>query len=275
MRKRNAIARAALALAVAGTCVVAHASDSRDDSGDTLKQAQAEHRALYKQVTLEAKAGGPTDADVGDAASFGKFVKYIGLGQSGIVFINPDCTTVGPLGPDDRCVTTVAAPGTTIVDEHDLGRIKLPAKASTSILCHAITSFPFYHFNNPTAGPVTALARFGVGFTIENPLLLDPALIDPGTGLPFGGVLEVPFGSLLVDQPTLQAGEQGLHRQVDTRFCIAGVVSKRSLVENYGLTSTQADDFFKQPMTIKLNVSGAARYVDDWQGFFGVRLFGD
>ena len=51
---------------------------------------------------------------------------------------------------------------------------------------------PFWHFFNGTAAPVNARFSYGVGFTFDNELLNDPALIDPTTGLPFEATSRFP-----------------------------------------------------------------------------------
>ena len=62
---------------------------------------------------------------------------------------------------------------------------------------------------------------------------------------------------------------------MDSLVCTAGVISKQNLIGTYGLTAAQADDFFKKPMTIHLNITVSTRYADDALTLFGLRLFGD
>ena len=56
---------------------------------------------------------------------------------------------------------------------------------------------------------------------------------------------------------------------------MAGLLSKRALVENYGLTEAQAREFFRKPTTIRLNVSGSAQHVGFASLTFGLRVVGD
>ncbi len=75
---------------------------------DEFKQDLIDFRAAAKAA--------PTDAEVGDANSFGRDVKWLGLLQSGSVSFQSDCTPAPgdpPPGPDDRCVTLNAAPAAT------------------------------------------------------------------------------------------------------------------------------------------------------------------
>ena len=230
-----------LALIVVGICTAAAAQDRDQQAADLFRQAIAEQRALARQSQVSA-------SDVGDADSFGRNVHFIGVAQTGTVAVQEDCTPDpgAPPGPDDRCVVALAPPAITTVVARDVGRMRLPANAANSILCQAVTLQPFWHFNNPTATPGDALFQYRFGFTIDNNVLDDPNLIDPTTGNPFGGSLEIPFGNI-VDLQTLQPGNQATKRTVNARFCIGGI-SKGSLTGVFGLTAEQADDFFKKPI---------------------------
>ena len=48
-----------------------------------------------------------------------------------------------------------------------------------------------------------------------------------------------------------------------------------ALIETYGLTPAQADDFFASPTTIRLNVAGNVQYVSTASLVFGLRVVGD
>ena len=61
----------------------------------------------------------------------------------------------------------------------------------------------------------------------------------------------------------------------DSTVCMAGFISHKALIENYGLTPAQADDFFASPTTIRLNVSGSVQYVGEAHMVFGLRVVGD
>ncbi|PYR18508.1 MAG: hypothetical protein DMF98_25600 [Acidobacteria bacterium] len=252
---------------VAGICTAAAADDRKKQSEDLLKQARAEQRALAQQIA------GVSAADVGDPDSFGRNVHFIGVAQTGLVTVTVPggCPTPDPNFPDDRCVE---ATPTASIDATDIGRIRLPAKASNSLLCHSLTSLPFWEFSNQTASPVTASFQYVAGVTIENEVLNDPTLIDPNTGLPFNGSLEVALG-LITDRQTLQPGDRVTRRHSNTRSCIGGLVSKLALTEGFGLTAAQADAFFKKPMTLRLNISLRTAFVDNTFVLFGLRLFGD
>jgi len=221
-------------------------------------------------IAAAAHAAGPAAADVGDADSFGRNMHFLGTAQTGTITVTSD-----PSFPDDHCLLTAPAPANTVGIFNDIGRMRLPAKATNSVLCQAVTPFFFWFASNPLSAPASTTFSAGASFTIENPLLDDPSLIDPTTGLPFGGKLDVALTNMTGDTHTLQPGDAETRRHVSTKFCVAGLVSKSSLVGTYGLSAAQADDFFRKPMTVRLNLTLRSRLVDDASLFYGVRLFGD
>jgi len=234
-----------------------------------IREAKAERRALANQAARATP-------DVGDNDSFGRNVHFLGVAQTGLVSIQPDCTPDpnNPPLPDDRCFVPQPTPATTVIQARNIGLIKLPARATNSILCHSLTSLPLWHFSNPTANPGLAAFRYSTFMTIESEVLNDPNLIDPGTGLPFNGSFETGF-SQITDTQTCQPGEQATRRNNTTRACIGGLVNKASLVQDFGLTAAQADDFFKKPITIHLHIQLATAFVDSALVLYGLRLFGD
>jgi hypothetical protein len=249
----------------------------------SLPAAAGEREDLRREADLlrtdvRAKAG-PTDAEVGDAESFGRNVKWIGLLQAGNVSLQPDCTPVPgdpPLGPDDRCVTLNAAPAITNFDLPDIGRIKLPARASSSLLCHWLSPIAFYTMQNTTGVfQPNAQIRFQPYIVIENPVLADPSLIDPATGLPFGGRLETSFAATYRDSTSMQPGDRQTRQWSESRTCIAGFISKRNLVEGYGFTDAQARNFFRSEMTLRFGLRGSASLVANANVIYGLRVMGD
>jgi hypothetical protein len=106
-------------------------------------------------------------------------------------------------------------------------------------------------------------------------VLSDPALIDPSTGLPFSGSLQTGMTSSERFEVPLPAGIGITERTRDSAVCIAGFISHKALVDNYGLTEAQATEFFKQETTVRVNIAGSAQYVEDAQLIFGFRIIGD
>lgn len=234
-------------------------------------QAKKEMTATRATETLAATA------DTGDADSFGRNVKYIGLMSSGLISLASDCTPdpASPPGPDDHCFVTNPAPLATSFVAHDVARVLIPAKSTNSLICHWQTPIVVYAFNNPTAA-YQSNARFTVTptYTIQNSVLNDPALIDPNTGAPFAGSFTTSLVGIRRAR-SLQPGEFQIERETGTRACIAGIVSKRSLIEGYGLSATQAANFFKNDTIITMGLQGNASLVNFASIIYGTRFVGD
>lgn len=214
----------------------------------------------------------PTVEDVGDADSFGRYVTYLGLAQTQSVVVSPDCTGSDPAL--ERCIVAAPAPASTAFNEPDLAVMHLPPKATRSLMCFTLTPFVSVQWANNLATSATARFTANAVITIENEVLADPTLIDPGTGLPFGRSLTLGL-STYHDAHTLQPGEQDSKTLFMTRACIAGLVSKRALVENYGLSDIQATQFFKKPMTLRFGSRGSVALADYASYLYGMRLYGD
>jgi len=217
-----------------------------------------------------------TDAEVGDANSFGRNVIFAGSVQSGVLQIAPDCTPdpMFPPGPNDHCVVPDVN-GFASVNFPDMGKVLIPGKTVKTLLCHWQTPFASLLYNNGT-GTYQGNARstFTATYKIENEVLADPSLLDPNTGLPYGGVIQTGLASVS-DTRGLQPGDFQIYSDNDTRVCNGGLISKRSLIENYGLTDAQATKFFKKDTIITLGIVGSTRHVSDGSVIIGTRFVGD
>ncbi len=229
-------------------------------------------------ASTQAKAS-PSDAEVGDANSFGRNAKWAGLLQSGSVSLSADCTPVpgdpAP-GPDDRCVTLNPAPAATSYDFPDIGRMTLPRRTANSLLCHWLSPVAFYSFRNATGVPQpNAQFRLSPYVDVYSEVLNDPALIDPTTGAPFGGKLQTGFAASYIDSKSMAPGDRELQRFSESRTCIAGFMTKRALIEVYGLTEAQARDVFRNEITLRLGLRGSATLVDGASVLYGLRVMVD
>jgi hypothetical protein len=228
--------------------------------------------ALLAPALAPALAAAPTADEVGDADSFGRAVIYLGSAQTQPVLVQADCSDSDPTL--ERCIVSNPAPAPTTFNEANLATIALPAKASRSLLCFTLTPLASIVWQNPLGTPANARFSANALITIDNDVLDDPALIDPDTGLPFGGTMTVGL-STFSDLHTLQPGETDNKNLFMTRACIGGIVSKRGLVEGFGFTETQAKEFFKKPMTLTFGARGTVALTDFLSYFYGFRLYGD
>ncbi len=216
----------------------------------------------------------PTDADVGDAASFGRNVRWLGVVSTPRAYASTDCASILAGAPDADCRQIANTADYTTSDFERIASIRLPARASNSLLCHWLSRTVSVRFDNPTANPVQGRMTFTPYFTVENPVLDNPALINPTTGAPFGGELIVSAGTedeIVALLPNLPISRT----RRDAMVCQSGMVSKRALVETYGLTPALADSFFANQTTVWLNAYVTTRYADHFSFNGGLRIVGD
>src|SRR2546423_2546992 len=225
------------------------------------------------------RAGPPSAADVGDAESFGHAALYMGA-ASGFVRLQPTaCTpTPTPVPPatanDSQCFVLNPAPATTVFEADDICRIKLPKKATRTIIYPALNFFIDYQLQNSSGvdQPV-AFFNFSAEMVIESDVLLDPTIIDPQTGLPAAGRLTHQFSYVFRDNRSMKNGDRQRLHETLVRVGNAGI-NKAALVAQ-GLPQSVVDDLFASSMTIRMNVSGSAQFVTDASITGNMRLFGD
>lgn len=222
-----------------------------------------------RSAGIAAPTASPSADDVGDADSFGRNLTWLGL-TDGSIELSPDCSSGA-----EHCQVLAPAPAATAFSFYDVGRIKLPRNATNSLLCYWFSPVLMIDYDNPTAAPAVARLSYVPTVTVENPVLDDPSLIDPNTGLPFGGSLLSAVTSSERFEVPLAAGQHLLERERDSAVCIAGLISKQTLMQNYGLSEALARQFFKKPTTLRLNVEGSAQFVGDASLYFGLRVVGD
>lgn len=230
-------------------------------------------RAARAAAGEQRAAALATPETVGDPDSFGRPVKFLGVAQTFSISLQPDCSGSDPTV--ERCQLLSPAPAVTSFAESDLARIELPARSAKSLLCFSLTPFVSFQFGNDTGLPQPS-ARFTAyaQITVESPVLADPALLDPNTGLPFGGQLTLPL-STYRESRSLAAGERAYKGMTLSRNCVGGLVGKSALVGVYGLSAAQADEFFRRPITLRFGASGTVQLVDFADYFYGVRIYGD
>jgi hypothetical protein len=239
----------------------------------------ADSLAAGKQaLAREAKAGAlaPTALtveEVGDPGTFGKPVKWLGLLSINMT-LTDNCSPVVGEPALENCIELAPAPATTTINAPDLASITLPGRSTESMICHWQTPIVSYSFANLTGAPAQYAFRLFPTYRLESEVLDDPALINPATGLPFGGSLSVSLPAIN-RFGTMQDGEFEVDYASGTRACIGGLVSQRSLVDQWGLTPAQARRFFRRPVTIVMGLNGNARLVDGASINFGTRFVGD
>jgi hypothetical protein len=226
------------------------------------------------------RAAGPSPTDVGEADSFAHPALYMGA-ASGFITLATTCPspTPTPSPPatvnDNQCFALNPAPGLTTFTADDICRIKLPKKATRTIIYPVLNFFQNYQLQNTTGGPIPdALFDYQASLSIESDVLLDPSIIDPETGLPANGKLVFQFApNRYRDDRSMNDGDRYRNRFTFARAGNAGI-NKAQLVTS-GLSPTVVDALFASAMTIRMNVTGSARLVTDANVTCNMRLFGD
>jgi len=210
---------------------------------------------------------------IGDPESFGNAVIYLGLADSQTVRLLTKCPAVPPAS-GDRCVTLNPAPSSTHFDEADIASIELPPDTTDTLLCFSLTPFMSNVFGNSTAVARQGQLKVVLTVTISSSVLQDPSLLDPATSLPLNGSLP---HSMLIEQQsfTMQPHDFRLDNSPRSLDCTYGFVQRAQLIDYYGLTPAQADDFFAGPITLKFGVYGTATLLETGIYDFVVRLYGD
>ena len=231
-------------------------------------------------VVTGLRAAGPSEDDVGEAGSFAHPALYMGA-SSGFVTLSPACTPAPAPSPpatanNDQCFNLNPCPTLTTFTAEDICRIKLPKKATRTIIYPVLNFFHNYQLENTTVLPVpNALFDYRAYITIESDALLDPSCTDPNNdGMPCNGKLQFQFTPNRVrDDRSMNPADRARNRLTFTRAGNAGI-NKAQLVES-GVSSTTVDALFLGPMTIRLNIAGSARCVTDASITGNMRLFGD
>jgi hypothetical protein len=175
---------------------------------------------------------------------------------------------------DDQCFTLAPAPATTTFDAEDICRIKLPKKATRTIIYPALNFFINYQLENTTGVfQSQGLFAYTASLTIESDVLLDPSIIDPNTGLPANGKLVGQFTYVFRDDRSMDLSARQRQRETLVRVGNAGI-NKAQLV-GQGLSQSVVDDLFKSAMTIRMSITGSAKLVTDATITGNMRLFGD
>ena len=215
-----------------------------------------------------------TDDDVGDAASFGRSAHWIGL-VSGFIELDTDCSPATPTDPPrTNCIVLNPAPAVTSFDRPALDTITLPPRSTKSLICHWQTPIANVFWSNDTATNNNARISIRPYYVIQNEVLADPALINPITGLPFGGQFEQSL-TAVNELQTLAPGFSMSRLYTYTRTCIGGAISRSFLVQSLGLSEEQAKQFFRKPTTISIGLRGNAQLVQFANINIGTRFLGD
>ena len=100
-------------------------------------------------VATGLQAAPPTAEDVGDVGSFGHAAQYMGA-ASGFINLTASCPPDPSPTPNNQCFNLAPAPALTTFDAQDILRIKLPRRATRTIIYPALNFFINYQLENTT-----------------------------------------------------------------------------------------------------------------------------
>ena len=151
----------------------------------------------------------------------------------------------------------------------------MPKKATRNVIYPVLNIFLDYTLQNSTGvDQPQGLLRFTAGITIESDALNDPSCVDPTTGAPCGGQATLLFNYNFRDDRTMKDGDRQRLRETLVRAGNTGL-TRQQLQILLGLTPAAVDALFTGPMTVRLDISGAAKLVTEASITCNMRLFGD
>jgi hypothetical protein len=118
------------------------------------------------------------------------------------------------------------------------------------------------------------LLRFTAGISIESDALNDPSCVDPTTGAPCGGQITFLFDYSYRGDRTMKDGDRQRLRETLVRADNTGL-TKQQFRDSFGLSPATVDALFAGPMTVRMDITGAAKLVTDASITVNMRLFGD
>ena len=223
---------------------------------------------------------GPTAADVGDAETFGHSALYMGA-ASGFETLLPigGCPAATPTpspvpNGDTFCDELSPAPAQTGFSHDNICRINLPKKATRNVIYPVLNIFLNYQLQNSTGVDQTGLLRFTAGITIVSDALNGPDCIDQNTSAPCGGKLTFTFNYSYRDDRNMHDGDRQRLRETLVRAGNTGL-TRQQFKDSFGLLPATVDALFAGPMTVQLDLTGAAKMVTDASITCNMRLFGD
>jgi hypothetical protein len=242
-------------------------------SMDLPMSAEAAKMRIENTVPTQPNPWGVTHDMVGEADSFGRDSTFLGL-MAGHVVLSATCPRANPF-PGERCQTITTNSAATRFDFQNIAEMRLPAASANALVCQWLTPVISINYRNGTSVRAAGTFHYVPSVTIINPMLDDPALINPLTGQPFNGRLTTGLSAHERLSMPLEPGFAISEHTRKSTVCVAGMVSRSRLIQVFGFSEAQADRFLASPMTLQLNASGFSQYADLVVLSLNMRLMGD
>ncbi|MFN0140797.1 MAG: hypothetical protein ACKVQW_12025 [Pyrinomonadaceae bacterium] len=268
-------------------CAAFQLVNAQKSSPDAAKR---EIRELRREMLREMKKDNPTTVDagasavsaddVGEADSFDKGVKFMGIAGSGVMYVYHSCDPAIllaeldlVLGPDDRCLAAPNPAVTATATFVDIARINLPARANRNVLYMINNHSINWDFSNAGPGVINGQMSYSPRITIESDALNDPAAIDPNTNLPMNGSYTTTGNGSKFMNMSLQPSTFNNYVESYSRANTTGL--SRHFFANLGLPTNVIDNLFNRPMTIRLGGRISVRGVGFGQFLYSARFLGN
>lgn len=223
---------------------------------------------------------GVTHDQVGDADSFGRPLKWLGIHFMQVAF-QGSCPRANAR-PGELCQSIVDVNAPTSFTLWSSTSIELPPQAAQSLLCQWVSPVQGVTFQNSTG-----VRRYGIFRTTpmvaiySDVLNNDPSTSGPSAGItpavPWGGgkwVIQMASHYNNMTRP-LEPGVLYNESSRNSQLCLSGIVNRRTLIEAYGMSEDMADELFRQPMRLQFGVTGLAQNVQSAYLTMGTRVVGD
>lgn len=223
---------------------------------------------------------GVTHDQVGDADSFGRPLKWLGIDLMQVAF-QGSCPRANAR-PGELCQTIADVNAPTSFTLWSNTSIELPPLAAQSLLCQWVSPVQSVNFQNSTSA-----RRYGIFRTTPVVAIYSDVLNNDAStsGPTVGGTPTVPWGSGKwviqmashynnITRP-LEPGVLFNESSRNSQLCLSGIVNRRTLIEAYGMSEDMADELFRQPMRLQFGVTGLAQNVQAAYLSMGVRVVGD
>jgi hypothetical protein len=223
---------------------------------------------------------GVTHEQVGDADSFGRPLKWLGIHFMRVAF-QGTCPRANA-HPDEICQPIADVNAPTSFTAWSTTSIELPPQAAQSLICQWVSPIQSVTFQNSTG-----VRRYGIFRTTPMVAIYSDVLnVEPpsSTGItPIGSTPPWSNGKWILQMGShynnmtrpLEPGVVYNEASRNSQICLGGILSRRALIESYGMSEEMADALFRGPIRLQFGVTGMTQNVLWAYLTMGTRVVGD
>ncbi|MFT3744924.1 MAG: hypothetical protein QM785_11615 [Pyrinomonadaceae bacterium] len=224
---------------------------------DVRKAGNDEIREAKQSQRQEAALAAPSDFN--DTDSFGKGVNFLGSLYAGTVYIQPGCAASDfpfPLAPDDKCIAKLVGGSSFPVQNlyDPAWELTIPGKSAKNVIYLLINNTVQFDNGDPNGGLIggSGLLSYSPVVELRSDALLDPAAINPNTGLPMNGVFATSLPGAFIDAKTVVANQ--LFQEVRSYGSVNGRGFSRSYFRALGLPENVIDSIYKKDLKLRFGI---------------------